>query len=163
MKTIYIERPLPEEDYSWVHDIASRIGADPARNPHVTLVYSKTQVDHAHPAFALQRAPMEVDLSKAWFERFGPAIVLRFEDPRLHARRDELYEGGAQSDFPIYQPHITVAYDYDNKVTELPSLEGIPKSQLLEGELMELVAQDEAELADHAKDHGFELVSPGNF
>jgi len=85
----------------------------PADDLHVTILYSKTAVDWFGMAGeGWDWSSVEVGEGGPRFvERFGDAIVLRFSDTTLRYRHEGMIARGASSDFPDYNPHVTISYD----------------------------------------------------
>ena len=44
-------------------------------------------------------------------ERFGDAVVLQFASSRLTWRHEDIKRLGAETDYPEYQPHVTISWD----------------------------------------------------
>ena len=44
-------------------------------------------------------------------EEFGDAVVLQFASNRLAWRHEDMKRLGAETDFPDYQPHITITWE----------------------------------------------------
>jgi hypothetical protein len=43
-------------------------------------------------------------------ERFGEAVVLQFASSRLTWRHEDIKRMGAETDYPDYQPHVTITW-----------------------------------------------------
>lgn len=77
---------------------------------HVTIVYSRAPVDW----FSLPTSwEEEIRLPKGGprsMETFGEAKVLLIASNYLRWRNEEIIGAGASTDFPDYQPHVTISY-----------------------------------------------------
>jgi hypothetical protein len=85
---------------------------------HVTIAYSPTPVDWNGVGTAEPR--LEVRGGTRWVDLLGfrgHDLVLSFESPELVARWRQICDAGASWNWPVYQPHVTLAYD----LTSLPT------------------------------------------
>ncbi len=108
-RTLYVSRPVTNaaEIVAWAK--AQGIpNVPPADDLHVTVIYSKSQVDwlavgtDADKVLVPRGGPRMV-------ERFdGGAIVLCFSDWSIRWRHESLREAGCSWDYEDFTPHITV-------------------------------------------------------
>ncbi|HBO2606443.1 TPA: DUF1073 domain-containing protein [Pseudomonas aeruginosa] len=115
-RTLYVSRKVLNAGA--IIDWAKAQGFDttlPAEDLHVTVAYSKTQVDWMAVAQVWTNKPNGNLTSSAggprMVEQFGDgAIVLLFNNTELTWRHQDILDAGASWDFPEYQPHITFTY-----------------------------------------------------
>ena len=110
-KTLYVSRPVINHDEiaAWAKEqgFESTLGDD----MHVTIAFSKTPVDW--DLVDPDTSPVSVfGIDKREIKPLGDegAIVLRFEDPIIRARWNELKSAGADWSYPEYQSHVTISY-----------------------------------------------------
>lgn len=84
-------------------------------SPHVTLIYSKADVDYTKSTFSPDTGslclPINAFVPKTFFDDNNtdkPVLVASFDHPILSARHRALRRAGAAWDFPDYIPHITL-------------------------------------------------------
>lgn len=111
-KTLYVQRTL--ENASEVIAWAKAQGFKTTQLPgdmHVTLAYSKEPLVWPKEPHSNQLTVNAVDGREV--EPLGDkgAVVLRFEDPTLSLRWQDLCEQGAAWDFESYKPHVTLTWD----------------------------------------------------
>jgi len=115
-RTLYIRRDVLNADdiRAW----AKGQGFDTVQDGlHVTIIYTRTPLDWIKVGQAgewtseddgeLIIAPGGPRL----MERFGDAVVLQFASSRLTWRHEDIKRLGAQTDYPEYQPHVTISWD----------------------------------------------------
>lgn len=110
-RTLYVSRKLENAPalIAW----AKSQGFETTQLPedmHVTVVYSKTKLSWPEPHENTIAVKLKGARSVKPLGDKG-AVVLRFEDPTLAARHEQLLEAGAKSDFPTFQPHVTITWD----------------------------------------------------
>lgn len=114
---LYVYRPVAPKTADKLVAFAKSIGITSplaASDMHVTELYSKTAVDW----FAMAGEGWDSDTLQVqaggprFVERFGDAIVLRFDSPTLRYRHASMRERGASSDHDTYNPHVTLGYGY---------------------------------------------------
>lgn len=111
---LYVHRKLinADEVIAWARK-QGFTGIEKASDLHVTVLYSKQAVDW----FKMAGEGWdwgEVTVEKGgprFVERFGDALVLRFASPALTYRHESMIERGASTDFPDYNPHVTITYE----------------------------------------------------
>jgi hypothetical protein len=79
---------------------------------HVTIVYSKTAVDWMKMGQSGQPKLTIDEGGPRQMEQFGPngAVVLAFQSFELSYRNETMMDAGCTSDFPEYQPHMTISF-----------------------------------------------------
>lgn len=109
--TLYVNRPLKnaQDVIAWAKSQGFKTTL-PAKDMHVTVVYSKTPL--AWPAGKTDQITADNKSGRA-VQRLGDegAIVLKFKDKTLQDRNKELLELGAKSDYDSYIPHVTISYN----------------------------------------------------
>lgn len=163
MKTICVTRSLLEQDAASIQRFARMLGITPEDDPHVTLIYSKVQVDHCDPAFAMDQEGLEIEPENLSFDRFGDCIVLRFKHPATDERNAELRAAGAVSDFPEYNSHITIGKDPDNRLMMLPDDPYVDGPWVFGPEKMKLVGPDAAKPSPKIAEQGYRLDNVATF
>lgn len=112
MTGFYISRPVlnPELLDAW-HTLTGVSH----HTPHVTLIYSRNDVDYDLPVFQPEHGTLELPIpfmEPKVFDDDGDStkkvLVASFSHPILSARHNALKRAGAGWDFPDYIPHITI-------------------------------------------------------
>ncbi|MES2289279.1 MAG: anti-CBASS Acb1 family protein [Pseudomonadota bacterium] len=88
----------------------------PANELHVTIIHSRTQIDwmkvgqdwHSDDKGGLTIVPGGARIVEPLGDK--GAVVLLFNSSALAYRREAMIEAGATSDYPEYQPHVTITY-----------------------------------------------------
>jgi len=119
-QTLYIRRPLlnADEVIKWAKDQGFKT-TYPADEMHVTVCYSKTPVDWMKAGETWGSDP-DGNLTvrpggPRQMAAFGPdknCAVLLFGSSDLKWRNEWLKEIGTTSDYPEYQPHVTISQDF---------------------------------------------------
>jgi hypothetical protein len=83
-------------------------------DPHVTVLYSKQPVDW----MKMGRGRTDVVIPEGEPRVVEPIcpggpVVLHVSCPELSWRHDQLVREGASHDYPEYQPHVTITYEYE--------------------------------------------------
>jgi hypothetical protein len=83
-------------------------------DPHVTVLYSKQPVDW----MKMGRSRTDVVIPEGEPRVVEPIcpggpVVLHVSCPELSWRHDQLVREGASHDYPEYQPHVTITYEYE--------------------------------------------------
>lgn len=93
-----------------------------AADMHVTITYSRSPVDWMKMGSAWEsKLAIEAGGPRV-MEAFGPdkdTAVLSFASSNLKWRHDEMIEFGASWDWPDYQPHVTIAYDFAGDIESI--------------------------------------------
>jgi 2'-5' RNA ligase len=97
---------------------------------HITIIYSRTPVPSAESAEGLTT---ETEAFVTGYEVFptkndGHCLVMRLKFIWAEFLNAKLTEEGATSDYPVYKPHLTIAYDMTQMVD--PETLPIPKFPL---------------------------------
>jgi uncharacterized protein len=83
-----------------------------AADMHVTIVYSRLAVDWLKMGNSWDETLIIPAGGPRVIETFnGGAVVLAFANRLLEYRHADMISSGASSDYPDYQPHITITYD----------------------------------------------------
>lgn len=113
-RTLYIRRDVinVDEIRAW----AKGQGFDTVQDGlHVTVIHTRTPIDWikvgsdgewSDSGGQIEIAPGGPRL----MERFGDAVVLQFASSRLTWRHEDIKRLGAQTDYPEYQPHVTISW-----------------------------------------------------
>lgn len=134
MKSLYIKRPLAKSDNDRIVDMMAGFDFAHEIELHMTLIYSKREVDWSLPVFQAMEDPLEIVPQNLAFDRFGPHLVLTMRAPEIEARHQALVAAGAHFAFPEFNPHISLGLDPDEVVQNYPDLSGI-RSLRIEGEV----------------------------
>jgi adenylate kinase family enzyme len=113
---LYVSRPLLNGDalVAWAkaQGFATTLQPD---DMHVTLAYSKQPVDWMACGESFHQGDkLEVKGGPRVLERFGPdgeVVVLLFASWDLKWRQAELIDAGCSSDWPDYQPHVSISWN----------------------------------------------------
>lgn len=102
-------------------------GLTPVDDMHVTIVYSKEPVDWMKMGESWQ-AKLELPPGgPRVMELFGPesdTLVLSISSSELKYRHERMIEMGASSDYPEYQPHITIMKDFAGDMAAIEPYRG---------------------------------------
>ena len=92
----------------------------PHMKHHVTVCYSKTPVDYSYgskPISKIVISPstyylkiLEGSVGRRGVSR--PALVLGLDNKEVRERHEQFMKMGASFDYPKYQPHVTLTYDW---------------------------------------------------
>ena len=109
LQTLYVHRQLlnAEEVVDWAREQGFKL-CMPPDELHVTLIYSKQKVNWDDTTPMVDR--LRIHGGNRSMERFGDALVLRFESSDLEERWREFLEIGCAHGFPTYHPHVTISY-----------------------------------------------------
>lgn len=160
-KPLYVSRPVTNADevLAWFRDR----GCTPLVTPddmHVTILYSKKPVNWHRMGKVADR----VDALPSDNRRVAPlgdkgATVLHFECDELTARHEEMVYFGGSSDYPTFQPHVTLSYNGTG-------FEGVPPfpgtlifgrerfEEITKGWTPDLVKEDDLSAEDLDRDGG---------
>lgn len=110
-RTLYVSRDLLNVDdlKAW----ARREGfSSIMQHLHTTILYSKSAVDWMKMEASYVEKLTIPEGGPRQIEQFGPngAVVLAFYSDELIWRNRRMMDNGASSDFPEYQPHLTISY-----------------------------------------------------
>lgn len=93
---------------------------------HITVIYSRTPVPTAENLLHMH-SPLPVEAHVTGYEVFptkndGKCLVMRLTCPYAERLNSDLTKQGATSDYDVYKPHLTIAYDMAQEVNpaELP-------------------------------------------
>lgn len=117
-RSLYVSRKLLNggEFLAWAKEQGFTTTLD-ADDLHVTIMYSRTAIDWmkvGSPWGGDDRGQMTIPPGGARIvEPLGDkgAVVLLFNSSELAWRHMAMREAGAESDFPDYQPHVTITYE----------------------------------------------------
>jgi hypothetical protein len=111
---VYVARKVQnsEDLFNWFakHGLTNQV--DPS-DLHVTIAYSKKFFE---PLLSTE----DITVTAVGFDLFGDdeeILVLRLESKELQIRFDDCINRGAVFDYGIYQPHITLSYNYEGEKT----------------------------------------------
>lgn len=115
-RSLYVSRPLlnAAELIAWAKEQGFPTTL-PASEMHVTLVHSSAALDWMKVGETWgQNDKGEITIAPGGariVERLGEkAVVLLFASSELTWRNRQILEAGASSDFPEYQPHVSITY-----------------------------------------------------
>lgn len=112
-RTLYMRRMVKNGAaiVAWAR-AAGFVSPMPAEALHVTIVFSKTPLDWMNVGPSWEGELKIAAGGPRVLERFGDggAVVLAFASHELKWRHDAAIEAGASTDFPDYQPHITISW-----------------------------------------------------
>ncbi|MBD9519297.1 DUF1073 domain-containing protein [Ensifer sp. ENS02] len=84
---------------------------------HVTIIHTRTPLDWIQVGQAGEWSSDEdgemtiAPGGPRLMERFGEAVVLQFASSRLTWRHEDIKRLGAETDYPDYQPHVTITWN----------------------------------------------------
>ena len=115
-RTLYIRRDVLNVDD--IRKWARSQGFDTVQDGlHVTIIHTRTPLDWIKVGSAGEWSSEDdgkITIAPGGprlMERFGDAVVLQFASSRLTWRHEDIKRLGAQTDYPDYQPHITISWD----------------------------------------------------
>lgn len=145
LKSLYIKRPLASADNDMIVDMMSGFDFEREVELHMTLIYSKREVDWNLPVFQAMEDPLEIVPQDLAFDRFGPHLVLTMRCPEIEARHRALVTAGAHFAFPEFNAHISLGLDPEGVVQDYPDLSGIRRLHF-EGEVRGLANKAESKV-----------------
>ncbi|WP_457587402.1 hypothetical protein [Ensifer canadensis] len=83
---------------------------------HVTVIHTRTPLDWIKVGQAGEWSSDEdgemtiAPGGPRLMEKFGEAVVLQFASSRLTWRHEDIKRLGAETDYPDYQPHVTITW-----------------------------------------------------
>jgi phage-related protein (TIGR01555 family) len=115
-RTLYIRRDVLNADD--IRKWAKSQGIETVQDGlHVTVVHTRTPLDWIKVGQAGEWSDEEdgklviAPGGPRLMERFGDAVVLQFASSRLTWRHEDIKRMGAETDYPDYQPHVTVTWN----------------------------------------------------
>ncbi|SFH29335.1 hypothetical protein SAMN05216459_12412 [Ensifer sp. OV372] len=114
-RTLYVRRDVlnAAEIITW----AKGQGFDTVQDGlHVTIIHTRTPLDWIKVGQAGEwSSDEEGEMTIApggprLMEKFGEAVVLQFASSRLTWRHEDIKRLGAETDYPDYQPHVTITW-----------------------------------------------------
>lgn len=111
-RTLYLRRDVlnVSEIKAW----AKAQGFDTVQDGlHVTIIHTRSQLDWIKVGEDYWGENGKITIAEGGprlMERFGEAIVLQFASSRLTWRHEDIKRMGAETDYPEYQPHITITW-----------------------------------------------------
>lgn len=90
-----------------------------AEDMHVTITYSREPVDWMKMGASWNSELTIAAGGARIMELFGPekdTAVLAFSGGELNWRHEDMVSNGASWDWPEYQPHISISYDFDGDI-----------------------------------------------
>mgnify|MGYP001358299384 CR=1 FL=1 len=115
-RTLYIRRDVlnAEEIRAW----AKAQGFETVQDElHVTIIHTRTPIDWIKVGQAGEWSSEDdgkITIAPGGprlMERFGNAVVLQFASSRLTWRHEDIKRLGAVTDYPDYQPHVTITWN----------------------------------------------------
>jgi len=113
---------------------------------HVTIIHTRTPLDWIKVGQAGEWSSDEdgemtiAPGGPRIIERFGEAVVLQFASSRLTWRHEDIKRLGAETDYPEYQPHVTISWNAAG--LELSKIEPYTGKIVLGPEIFEEVKED---------------------
>lgn len=108
-ETLYVNRPVTNAKTLTAWAKTQGFPTTLADDLHVTIAFSKTPVDWDE--FEVLTDSLTLRGGERSLERFGDAVVLRFESPKLEGRWQEFIDDGASWDHDGYKPHVTISWN----------------------------------------------------
>ncbi|TBZ81406.1 anti-CBASS protein Acb1 family protein [Rhizobium leguminosarum] len=113
-RTLYIHRDVVNVDD--IKKWAKAQGFDTVQDGlHVTIIHTRTALDWIKVGNDIEWADSGNTIKilaggPRLMEQFGDAVVLQFASSRLTWRHEDIKRMGAETDYPEYQPHITITW-----------------------------------------------------
>lgn len=144
-RTLYIRRDVLNvaEIKAW----AKEQGFDTVQDGlHVTVIHTRTPMDWIKVGSDSEWSGGDVKMEigaggPRLMERFGDAVVLQFASSRLTWRHEDIKRMGAETDYPDYQPHVTITWTMPEGI-DLATVEPYRGKILLGEEIFEEVNDD---------------------
>lgn len=113
MKPIYVSRKLIKTDeFIYWMESNNIIDMIPENELHLTVAYSKKSV--AFESLELDHFMLLIPKHNRKLKLFGNSLVLSVSSNYLNNRWKYYLDNGCSWDFPEYQPHISLSYNYKN-------------------------------------------------
>lgn len=96
---------------------------------HVTVIHTQTPLDWIKVGNADEFGDGNIEVvgGPRLMERFGDAVVLQFASSRLTWRHEDIKRMGAHTDYPDYQPHVTISWKFDGDISAIEPYRGAIK------------------------------------
>ncbi|MGO4196857.1 phage portal protein [Rhizobium sp. YAF28] len=113
-RTLYIRRDVVNADD--IKKWAKSQGFDTVQDGlHVTIIHTRTPIDWIKVGNDIEWADSGNTIKilaggPRLMEQFGDAVVLQFASSRLTWRHEDIKRLGADTDYPEYQPHVTISW-----------------------------------------------------
>lgn len=112
----YCSLRVSDEDCKRLYQFCDNLGIpnlEPEKDYHITVLYSKTRVNVNPSQFKL---PSPITVSR-WhvFDNEKRPLVLKIKSKEIDEIHKRLIDMGGTHDYPSFQAHITVAYNYPMK------------------------------------------------
>lgn len=113
-RTLYIHRDVVNADD--IKRWAKSQGFDTVQEDlHVTIIHTRSPIDWIKVGNDIEWADSGNTIKilaggPRLMEQFGEAVVLQFASSRLTWRHEDIKRMGADTDYPEYQPHITITW-----------------------------------------------------
>lgn len=112
--SLSVDKTCREQLHSWLTE--NEVGGDllDATDYHCTIVYSRKGV----PEIANIEAPLPIKAEPKEWKIFGDdkILVLAVTNPKLNDLFNKTRDMGAESDYPSFVPHVSVATNYKGEV-----------------------------------------------
>ncbi|MBX4889785.1 anti-CBASS protein Acb1 family protein [Rhizobium bangladeshense] len=113
---------------------------------HVTIIHTRTPIDWIKVGNDIEWADSGNTIKilaggPRLMEQFGDAVVLQFASSRLTWRHEDIKRLGAETDYPDYQPHITITWQKPEGI-DLSKVEPYRGEIVLGPEVFEQVNDD---------------------
>lgn len=113
-RTLYIRRDVVNS--ADIRRWAKSQGFDTVQDGlHVTIIHTRTPIDWIKVGNDIEWADSGNTIKilaggPRVMEQFGDAVVLQFASSRLTWRHEDIKRLGADTDYPEYQPHVTISW-----------------------------------------------------
>ncbi|WLS01733.1 phage portal protein [Shinella oryzae] len=115
-RTLYVRRDVlnADEIIAWAKGQGFKTVQE---GLHVTVIHTRTPLDWIKVGQAGEWSSEDdgkmtiAPGGPRLMERFGDAVVLQFSSTRLTWRHEDIKRLGAETDFPEYQPHLTITWE----------------------------------------------------
>jgi len=113
-RTLYIHRDVVNADD--IKKWAKTQGFETVQDDlHVTIIHTRTPLDWIRVGNDIEWADSGNTIKilaggPRLMEQFGDAVVLQFASSRLTWRHEDIKRLGADTDYPDYQPHVTISW-----------------------------------------------------
>ena len=127
-RTLYVSRKVLNAQEILAHYAAQGIEKlVAAEDMHVTVTYSKQPVDWMKMGETWPEQVVVMPGGARLMEAFGEnrdTAVLAFASSNLSWRHEEMVRAGASWDWPEYQPHVSISYDFAGDIDAIEPWRG---------------------------------------
>lgn len=119
-KTLYVRRDVTNANEIIKHYKDQKIATFPAKELHVTIIFSRTALDWMEVPQSWQETIEYPKGGPRVMEILGGDTLALMLPPRqLKWRHDQIIEAGASHDFDSYRPHVSISDTFTGDLSDV--------------------------------------------